>query len=170
MKDYRKYVATIDAQRDHLVRDPGYLQILHQQEFAGSRSGKNKENKCVWSAFISLSTHRLPSIRYRQRVLCFILSHVNATGSSSAKLALLRSLASVSDSVKAELLVPTMQSLIRDPSTVHGQATLFGPCAEDLAILVVSSFDDSAANDLNDQESLLWAVFLRVLRHYFKPS
>jgi hypothetical protein len=63
-----------------------------------------------------------------------------------------------------------MQSLMQDPSTVHGRVTLFDPCAEDFAILVVSSFDDSAASDLNNRESLLWPVFLRVLRHYSKPS
>ena len=84
-------------------------------------------------------------------------------------MALLRSLAIVSSDVKADALLPTVQDFIQSPAPAHGLVPVLGPHAEEFATLVVSSFDASSADHLNDKSLSLWPVFLQMV-HYFTRS
>jgi hypothetical protein len=74
----------------------------------------------------------------------------------------------VSDSVKVEVLLPSIQDLVDNPS--HVLSSSAETQLEAFATLVVSSFDLSAADDMNERSSPLWPVYLQTLRHYFKQG
>lgn len=84
----------------------------------------------------------------------------------TAQIGLLKSIEDVSNKAKALVLLPTFDSLIEDRSS-SGVANHYDQCLEEFASLVVSSFDASVSNDLNDQNEPLWNVFISTLRYYF---
>ena len=97
-------------------------------------------------------------------MLCYLLSHVNAIGAAYPKLALLRTVKDVSDQVKAQVLLPTIQGLVGENSDLVSR---FGPMAEDFLTLVVSCLDGSVSSDLNEASSLLWPVFVHAVQYCF---
>jgi U3 small nucleolar RNA-associated protein 10 len=107
-------------------------------------------------------------ISYKQRVMCFLLSHVNAACSPVAKVALLHILKGVSDKVKAQVLLPTIQEFVQEP--VSTRSEIFERHSQEFYMLIMSCFDASVCNDLNDKSSSLWPVFLLSLRHCFSSS
>ncbi|KAI1789700.1 hypothetical protein LXA43DRAFT_1019967 [Ganoderma leucocontextum] len=83
-------------------------------------------------------------LEYKQRILCYLLSHVNCCPLLNFKVALLKSVDSVSNEAKAQ-----------DASKRHK--------LQDLATFAVSSFDALSAGDMNDTEKPTWDVYLKVL-------
>ncbi|KAI0742763.1 hypothetical protein C8Q80DRAFT_1221194 [Daedaleopsis nitida] len=132
--DFQKYMKAIGEGRDHLVHDPEYVQTFHREHLAPSK-GESKK-----------------TAGYKQRVLCYLLSHVNSCALLHVKTALLRSVDTVSNAAKAQALMPTIEALLGEQS-VDGQ----------LAALVASAFDASAAADLNDVDKPVWGVYEKVL-------
>lgn len=115
-----------------------------------------------WTFFDCLSTAN----RYKQRVLSFIFSHVVAIGLASAKCTLLRSTENISDQVKVQALFPCLQELVQSP-ILGGR---LGPHLEEYTALLLSSFDISSSNELNDPESSFRSVFISSLRQFFQPG
>ena len=94
--------------------------------------------------------------RYRRRVLCFLLLHVISHPFPSARIALLRSIESVSDFPKPHMLLPVMKSLMEDPPSI---AQAFGTSFGSYLSLVVAGFLSVTATDLarrDDNEMQDW--------------
>ncbi|RDB23790.1 U3 small nucleolar RNA-associated protein 10 [Hypsizygus marmoreus] len=140
--DFKKYLSAILEHRDHLAHDVDYIKLFHQQHLGRSKTDKKRDSE------------------YKHRVLCYLVSHINAIGVPGSQIALLNSLDSISDSVKAHVLLPTIKSIAADVE--HAPHELSG--------LVVSCLDISVAKDLNDPTGTLWEVFVAVLRSSFAPG
>ena len=101
--------------------------------------------------------------RYKQRVLCFLLSHVNGCHLVNAKVQLLEAIQGVSSSAKAQTLEPTIQSVL------NGEFAAWDG-HQQLAALVASTFDESVATDLNDPDKNAWAVYEKLLTTSIKQG
>ncbi|KAI0063355.1 ARM repeat-containing protein [Artomyces pyxidatus] len=145
-EDYQKYIGSLAELRDHCAYDPGYVRVFHQQSLSGSKK----------------------SAAYKQRVLCYVMSHANGCTLPSMKLSLLHMVEDVSDRVKAPMLSSTIQALIDDARSTELQKTI-GPRYEEFAALVASTLDMSTAPDLNEPSSNLWSTYLGTLRHFLQP-
>jgi U3 small nucleolar RNA-associated protein 10 len=162
--DMSNYIKFIIDSKDLIVQDGNYMQIFHQQHLSRTKSDSKAVAKCA----IYLSDHCKKNVdkgvRYKQRILSYLLSHVGAISLPSAKTALLKSMTNVSDGVKAQLLLPVIQGLVRgsigDPSGSF----------EEYATLVVSTFDKSSSDILNETSSASWPVFVSVLRQFFQSG
>jgi U3 small nucleolar RNA-associated protein 10 len=96
-----------------------------------------------------------------------MLSHINALGIPGAQIILLKAIEAISDNAKAQVLFPTLQMLLSTSATETNESN--SQLAE-LSDIVVSCFDTSVANDLNDEQNILWDAFLSVLRGTFKSG
>ncbi|KAI0920552.1 hypothetical protein AcV5_010550 [Taiwanofungus camphoratus] len=146
--DFRKYTDALSSARDHLVHDANYLHKFHQQHLTINKSDSKKQ------------------ARYKQRVICYLISHVNACQLPGAKLTLLKSIEMVSNENKAQELIPTLQ-LVSETMPLRCQTTLPSAFYQALSALAVSSFDTSAATYLNDPSKPLWPVFEATLSFCF---
>jgi len=79
----------------------------------------------------------------------------------SAQTKLLGTISDISDKSKAEILLPTIQSLVEKP--LSALSKLFGSYLDEIAKLCASSFDLSVLADLNSGKPL-WDVFISLLR------
>ena len=112
----------------------------------------------------------LYACRYKIRVLCYLLSHVDATSSPDAQLAILRSIRDVSDQVKAQILLPVMQMLVQDSPSKEKLAARYGSRLEEFTSLLLSSFDQSISDSLNEPDCNLWPIFILSLEHCFRSG
>ncbi|KAG6836982.1 hypothetical protein H0H93_016935 [Arthromyces matolae] len=142
--DSKAYLNALTQHRDHFIHDAQYIEVFHQEHL-----GKNKGDK-------------KKTIEYKRRVVCFLVSHINALPLPTAQVSLLRSIKAISDGAKAEILLPTIRSLVGHKKTV---APL-----NDLIDLVMSCFDASVARDFNEESSALWDVYVSVMRYHFSPG
>lgn len=159
--DFQRYVYAIGETRANLEHDPDYLQTFHKGHLSHSKTDTKKNAGYVHTNNLTGGhgcAHSLYS--YRQRVLCYLLSHVNSCPLPSVKVALLRSLDSVSNEVKAQILMPTIEGLISERGVQDVAAT---KVYQDLTTYAVSAFDASATADINDQEKPAWALYEKVL-------
>ncbi|KAF9807205.1 hypothetical protein IEO21_08320 [Rhodonia placenta] len=138
--DFRKYVATLGTGQNHLVHDSGYLRVLHQEYLSTQKSDSKKQ------------------AGYKQRIMCYLLSHVNACQLPDFKLSLLKSVELTSSEVKARMLLPTVQE--------HMDGSHQSPDSQAQAVLpiVMSSFDDSSVADLNDTSKSTWAIYEQIVQ------
>lgn len=147
--DFQKYMRAVGESRDHLVHDPEYVRTFHREHLAPSKGESKKNAGYVRNPVMYVcNVLELTTRRYKQRVLCYLLSHVNGCALLHVKAALLRSVDSVSNAAKAPALLPTVEGL-------------FGAQSVDaeLAALAVGAFDATAAPDLNDVDKPVWGVY-----------
>ncbi|KAH8112066.1 hypothetical protein DFH11DRAFT_1788270 [Phellopilus nigrolimitatus] len=137
--DEGKYLMLLSEHRDHLINDAEYLISLHYEYLSSSKAENKKDAK------------------QRQRILCFLLSHVVCSPSLEIRLSILRAMRQVSDGVKLQMLLPIIEEHLDAPSPIADS---------ELATLSLEAFDSSAAKDLNVDESRSWSVLLRALQHY----
>ena len=163
--DVLNYVKCILHSKDHIIQDGNYFKIFHQQHLTRDKSDSKADAKFVLRC--SRPFHKINEtvIRYKQRILSYLLSHVHSIGLSTAKIALLKTTEDISNEVKAQVLLPAIQELVQHSLVVH-----FGPCLEEYTTLVVSSFDKSSSEALNEQSSTSWPVFISILRHFFQSG
>ncbi|PIL25975.1 hypothetical protein GSI_11729 [Ganoderma sinense ZZ0214-1] len=148
--DFQKYMKAIADNRDNLIHDPAYLQAFHRDHL-GLTKGDSKK-----------------TAGYKQHILCYLLSHVNCCPLLNFKVALLKSVDSVSNEVKAQVLTPTIERLLaaeQDCQNASKRRML-----QDLATFAVSSFDALSAGDLNDAGKPIWDVYLKILTTTLKHS
>ncbi|KAJ6578862.1 hypothetical protein DFH09DRAFT_980162 [Mycena vulgaris] len=143
--DLKKYLDAVMDHREHISLDPAYVKIFHLQHLGRSNTDKKKDSE------------------YKHHILCYLLSHIDVLTLTSARIALLRSIADVSDKSKTEVLLPVLVALSQDDGIVPPDSP-----AEQFASLVVASFDLSASTALNDPKGPLWGVFFSVLQHYLQ--
>ena len=139
--DLHKYLQAIAENRDNLMHDPDFLQVF-QHEHLTHHKGESKK-----------------SVGYKQHVLCYLLSHVNGCPLYTVKIALLKSLDTVSSEAKVPVLLPTIEVLVAETVPQAGPQTQ----VQELATLAFSAFDSSSAGDLNDPDKPTWGVYEKVL-------
>jgi U3 small nucleolar RNA-associated protein 10 len=105
--------------------------------------------------------------RYKHRVLCYLLSHINALNIPNAQIALLKAIEAISDGAKAHVLLPTIHILL-SPSALAANEN--NSQLTELSDLVISCFDVSTAKDLNNEQDMLWDTFVAVLRVVFRSG
>ncbi|KAI9060150.1 hypothetical protein FKP32DRAFT_1760434 [Trametes sanguinea] len=140
--DFQKYTKAIGETRDNLVHDPDYLQAFHNEHLG----------------FLKTDSKKITG--YKQRILCYLLSHVNACPLPDVKAALLKSLDGVSSEAKVQVLMPSVDRLLA------GKVEETLPSSQvyqDLATYAAGAFDVSAAPDLNDHDKNTWTVYEQVL-------
>jgi U3 small nucleolar RNA-associated protein 10 len=76
---------------------------------------------------------------------------------------MLKTLSAVSSSAKAQILLPTIQTLTTQRQVVDEDSS----SSQEYTGLLVSCFDASVVNDLNDAQSDMWDVLTSVLRKLF---
>jgi U3 small nucleolar RNA-associated protein 10 len=94
-------------------------------------------------------------------VLCYLLSHVQALSLPIAEVVLLKVVETISDKAKAQILSPVISDLI------SADIPLPGSTQEDLISLCISSFDSSAAHELNEVRDSLWDLYISTIRRFF---
>lgn len=161
--DFRKYVQALHESRSYLLHDSSYITSLHEQHLACSKLDSKKQSRYVHhnNYLSSIFPHAVNS--YKQRVVCYLLSHVNACQLPALQIALLRSLAAVSNGVKAQMLTPSLQVLSKDIASATVDI-LSRSTYQEHASLLVSSLDVTAVNDLNDADKPLWSIFTDLIR------
>ncbi|OSD00001.1 hypothetical protein PYCCODRAFT_1479448 [Trametes coccinea BRFM310] len=140
--DFQKYTKAIGETRDNLVHDPDYLQAFHNEHLGYLKTDPKKITG------------------YKQRILCYLLSHVNACPLPDVKGALLKSLDGVSSEVKAQVLMSTVERLLGGKVE---EILPSSPVYQGLATYAVGAFDVSTASDLNDQDKNIWTVYEQLL-------
>ncbi|KAJ3564821.1 hypothetical protein NP233_g8044 [Leucocoprinus birnbaumii] len=138
--DLKCYLGHLVSHQQHLIHDPTYLRIVHSEHLNSTQGDRKKD------------------IQYKNTVLYYLLSHINALQLESMKVKLLESLSLVSSGVKALGLLPSIEAL----QIQQGNATM--------ATLLVSCIDASSTMHLNDAEAGLWEVYLHVFKAYLEPS
>ncbi|KAF7321073.1 U3 small nucleolar RNA-associated protein 10 [Mycena chlorophos] len=145
--DLKLYLAALVDHKDHIALDASFARSFHTQHLSRANGDKKKH------------------IEYKQRILCYLLSHVNVLALLPMRIALLECLRDVSDSAKSDVLMHALVSLGEG-----GVAIPAGSLFEEFAGLVVSSIDASAAENLNSGKSTMWDVFVSVLSRHLKPD
>ncbi|KAI0790983.1 hypothetical protein C8Q75DRAFT_805854 [Abortiporus biennis] len=148
--DFTRYIQALAESRDHFLHDPTYLRVVHQQ-FSVHKGDSKKE------------------IGYKQRLLCSLISHIKACRVPSFKVTLLKSIESVSNAVKLQMLLPVIEELTSE-NTASSVEKYLGSRYEEFACLLVSAFNSSAVKDLNNVDSPSCAVYQQTLRYYFLPG
>ena len=99
---------------------------------------------------------------------CYLLSHINGLTSESAQIILLKTIATITNKAKYQMILPTVQSIVEKASAVP---PAFGhePASESLVINILACFDTSAAEYLNETATG-WDVFLQLIRTYLRSG
>ncbi|KAF9480276.1 hypothetical protein BDN70DRAFT_905831 [Pholiota conissans] len=142
--DLQRYLTGLIERRDHFANDASYLKVFHAEHLARNKADKKRDAD------------------YKHRVICYLLSHINALSSETAKTSILRSMATLTTKAKVQILLPTMQALV-EKASILSSTDVFNAASEEFTIRLLSCFDSSAASYLNDTESC-WDTFVRLNR------
>lgn len=157
--DFCKYIQTLQQARGHVLNDPSHLSIVHQQHLTSSKADSKKEIGYV--LHIQPATYYAsPSLRYKERVLYYLLSHVNGRSPEAVKLSILRCLQGVFSGKKFLALLPSWETISAPGSTQAG-------ATREISVLLLASADETAAKSVNDDNSSAWATYIKTLRHCF---
>jgi U3 small nucleolar RNA-associated protein 10 len=165
--DLRKYIGAMVEHRHHLASDAGYIRVFQRQALTRQKSDTKKDTGYV-SYFLSTSSDSRHLNSYKRKLLCYLLSHVNACHLPVVKLGLLRSMQEVADLSKLQMLLPTIQEVLADsPTTLE---TSFGDSFPAFVALLLRSFDISAAKALNESSGASWFLYTQALKKAFVPG
>lgn len=106
-------------------------------------------------------------VSYKHRIVCYLLSHINACTSEFAQTRLLNSIAAVPNKAKIQILLPTIQASTKMATSIQPADTSVAS-SEKLTIQLLLCFDAAAAH-LNDNPSA-WDLFLSVIRTYLRSG
>ena len=85
-----------------------------------------------------------------------------------ARISIMSSVVDVLDASKSDMVLPAMETLIKDPAPIM---SLFGPSFSRYSALVASTFLSVSTGDLNaGAENSVWQTFALALRTYFRSS
>ncbi|KAL1725845.1 hypothetical protein EV714DRAFT_255460 [Schizophyllum commune] len=144
--DLKQYLDALLQHEAHFLRDAGYGRSFHHEHLAPHKKDKKAAG-------------------YKHRVLCFLLSHVDAFVLPQAQIALLSALELVPSAEKATILRPTIRSLVHKVPTYL--ANVYGDTLEKFTALVVSSFDASTADALSQADNELWMDYVQTVQYVF---
>lgn len=101
-------------------------------------------------------------------MLCYLLSHAVSHPVPEARISIMFSVVDVSDASKSDMVMPAMETLIKDPAPI---SNLFGANFPRYSALVASTFLSVPAGDLKaGADNSVWQTFALALRTYFQPS
>ncbi|TFK48252.1 hypothetical protein OE88DRAFT_1664727 [Heliocybe sulcata] len=147
-QDFKKYTASLASHQAHLVNDPEYAIGLHVTILEPSKVDPKKE------------------AGYKQRLLCYILSHVNACTILSVRLGLLRMVEGVRHPAKGKMLLGLIRDVVSEQPVRELQVT-YGHRLQEYCMLLLQSFDVSLATEFNNAASVVWPVYLSSVRRVF---
>jgi U3 small nucleolar RNA-associated protein 10 len=148
--DLGRYLAALVAQRDHVTGSSSYLLHFHAEHLTKAKGEGKKESS------------------YKQRILCYLLSHVQACPLPTLQTALLRSLSHVSSPVKVEMLFDLISDTIKKEKNVLENS--YAEDAESFVKYLIGSFDSSACILLQEPGGKEWMLFCQVLTRLFRPG
>ena len=129
----------LSKHKNHIENDGRYVSILHAEHLSPQK-GEDKKNA-----------------RYKQRILCYLLSHSISCPSLHMSINILEILQQVSDAVKLETLLPSIK--IHLAQTSHQQAD--AKLKLQYLGIALNAFDSSVAKDLNNEKSEAWPVMMK---------
>ncbi|EJD43874.1 hypothetical protein AURDEDRAFT_185221 [Auricularia subglabra TFB-10046 SS5] len=132
--DVVKFVRALAEQKEQLVQDPAYLSIFMQRLLSRGPRDAQRESQ------------------FKQRVLCYLCSHVVASAGGLTSTALLRALEHVASPDKAVVLYPLLVELGTASSTV-------GPV---VAQLVAAAYDATTGARLVEDDPF-WTDYVAAL-------
>ncbi|EIN05935.1 hypothetical protein PUNSTDRAFT_137420 [Punctularia strigosozonata HHB-11173 SS5] len=152
-EDSRRYLAALVERQDHLVSDSSQLRVFHRELLSRSKSDSKKDGG------------------YKQRMLCYLLSHVSNAPAMDVRLPILRSLQDVKHVVKFQMLMPVVQRQI-DFVEAHSEvANGEGDAGfDEFMTLCAASVGGPAARDCNEPSSQQWPLFGKALQWSFGPG
>ncbi|KJA17838.1 hypothetical protein HYPSUDRAFT_191636 [Hypholoma sublateritium FD-334 SS-4] len=145
-EDFKHYLNALVEHRDHFANDPSYLKVFHAEHLGRTKVDKKKD------------------IEYKHRITCYLLSHINALSSETVQIALLKSIAMITNTVKIQILLPTLQALVETASKVHPN-DISSVASEEFTTRILSCLDSFAASCLNETEEA-WVTFTKLIRVY----
>ncbi|KAF8154101.1 hypothetical protein B0H34DRAFT_800000 [Crassisporium funariophilum] len=148
-ENLKRYLHALVEHRDHFINDASYVKVFHEQHLLRTKTDKKRDAD------------------YKHRVVCYILSHINAFCLETAQSALLKLVVTIQDKAKIQILLPTIHALSEKASLAE-PANIFASASEELTTLMLSCFDATAASHLKDADS--WNVFIKVVRTYFRAG
>ncbi|KAI0092311.1 armadillo-type protein [Irpex rosettiformis] len=140
--DFCRYIQALQQSRQHLLNDASYLTLLHQQLLVAVKSDGKKE------------------AGFKQRALCYLLSHVSASSLPVIHLAVLRSTQGISSPVKFRTLLPAIEVAVSGNAHVD----------DELLALLFASADETIAASLNDTTQSSWETYMKVIRYVFRQG
>jgi U3 small nucleolar RNA-associated protein 10 len=146
--DFGRFVNALDSRREHCINDGNYIRVFAQESLRKLRTDGKKD------------------AGYKQRVLCYLLSHIIIWRSTHARVVLLEMLKYVPNRIKLQMLLPLLQAV----STGEQVQRMFN--AEDsidvtYIQLLIGVYDVTTAPDLNETGSGSWITFVRLIRFAF---
>jgi len=97
---------------------------------------------------------------FKHRVICYLVSHAVACPLRQVRAGILKSLKDVPDPSKASMLTPVLKDSFETP----GKTAISATVDQDYFVAIARAFDKGAAKALNDEEGLLWGIFVEMLR------
>ncbi|KZT23010.1 hypothetical protein NEOLEDRAFT_1180414 [Neolentinus lepideus HHB14362 ss-1] len=147
-QDFKKYIVALASHQAHLVNDPEYVVNFHGSVLERSKADSKKEAS------------------YKQRLLCYILSHVNACTIPSIRIGLLKMVEGVSHPVKGEMLLDLIRSVVSDPPAQEFQIT-YGQGLQEFSRLLLQSFNVSLSKEFNNVASVVWPAYISSIKCVF---
>lgn len=106
---------------------------------------------------------------YKQRIICYLLSHVNCCDLLSLKLPLLHSLEAVISPAKSQMLFPTVERLI-NANVMFPWLAGSDAASDQFICLVLACLDATAIDTLNERSGKPWSVYQRIIQYFFRSG
>ncbi|KAF8515684.1 armadillo-type protein [Hysterangium stoloniferum] len=146
--DFGRFVTTLNSRREHCINDSDYVQVFVQESLCKLRADGKKD------------------AAYKQRVLCYLLSHITTWSSIHARVVLLGMLKNISNRVKLHMLLPLVQ-VVSTSEQVQRIADAEDSVCAAYHRLLFGVYDVTTAPDLNEIGSGSWIIFVRLIRSAF---
>jgi U3 small nucleolar RNA-associated protein 10 len=148
--DLSRYLAALVSQRDHFVGSASYSITFHAEHLTKAR-GESKRDA-----------------GYKQRVLCWLLTHVVAAPVPALQAGILASMRHVSSMVKLQTLSDLLVSIL-DLDKAKLEAT-YGVDCDGFISDLVGCFDSSVSSLLKDEDGTAWSLFVRTFTKSIRPG
>ncbi|KAF8315807.1 hypothetical protein DL93DRAFT_2154983 [Clavulina sp. PMI_390] len=142
--DFEDYVQFMSKHAQSFVLDPSYLTTLNRENLTRAKSDGKKERS------------------RKEKILCYLTSHIVAFADVSSRLSLLRSVAETHDSAKLVTLRPRIEQLLNDTDS----ATI----PRDYVALLIACFNGSAKAELINNSAPYWTLFMELGKAWTSPS
>lgn len=157
-QDLKRYLETLLSDSASLSVDAAHVVSVHQDQMPILKTDAKKDSKFVPPCFsdfnfVCSTLTKVPlSCSYKRGVLCFVLSHVAAWSSTSARIALLETVQAVRDSSRIHILSPLLKEILGQSVADSSEENT------KLAQLILDGYDRTASASFEEQPDA-WALF-----------
>ena len=146
----------------HVTHDPTHLREFHNGHLSTVKGDTKKVTRYASSCSrLSKDNADIITRSYKQRILFYLLSHVNACSIASVQISLLQSLQTTINESKSEALAPTLERL---SNAVAPTTETVDKEIEGLFMLATATIDSTAISELNNAQKPAWSTFEAFLR------